>query len=297
LKKAFDPLAYDKDHIAPPSGLAGRCCDYVFSQSTVMPASLSPVGGAAAMPVKSRRWSWLDATVVAAVAAAVMFLVGPAIFQARQQSLLNTCRNNLKDFGTALASYSDRHGGLYPAPIARGGGAAYAGMWGPFLKSHLPNGGDVSCPSSSTCRSKSEMPNYDPEAIDALSEQQYQIVAPQLARGFGVTFGFLKDGKYFVHTNTRRPHFVVASDAPGPGQSNSPNHGGAGQNVLYEDGRTGFFAHHQPETSGDDFFVNANGVVGPGANENDSVIFPTHYRVLVIIHLRAPAAQPESSSR
>src|SRR5689334_25112655 len=67
LKKAFEPLAYDKDHIPPPKGLAQRCCEYVRSRAEVMPATLSPVGGTAALPFKRRRWSWLDATVVTAV--------------------------------------------------------------------------------------------------------------------------------------------------------------------------------------------------------------------------------------
>jgi hypothetical protein len=285
LNKAFDPLAHDKAHIEPPKGLAVRCCEYVFSRADVMPAALSPVGGSAALPVKRRRWSWLDVTVATAVAAAVMFLIGPAIFQARQQAIKMTCQGNLKNFGEALASYSDRHGGLYPAPTARGGGAAYAGMWGPLLKDHQPHSGELSCPSAAAaCRTKSPLPKFD--ALDALTDQQYEAIAPLLARGFGVTFGYIKDGKYHVHTNTRRAHFVVASDAPGPGQSNSPNHGGTGQNVVREDGSTAFLIHHRPETSDDDFFLNANNTVGPGTHSEDSVIFPMHYRIRVVIHLR-----------
>src|SRR5689334_14637936 len=118
LKRAFEPLAHDKDHIEPPKGLAHRCCDYVFSRIEVMPAAISPVGGSAALSEKRRRWSWLDVTVATAVAAAVMFLIGPAIFQARQQALKTTCQYNLKNLGDALASFSDRNGGNYPSPVA-----------------------------------------------------------------------------------------------------------------------------------------------------------------------------------
>jgi hypothetical protein len=283
LKKAFDPLVHDKDHIDPPKGLAHRCCDYVFSRIEVMPAALSPVGGSAALPVKSRHWSWLDVTVVAAVAAAVMFLIGPAIFQARQQSLRTTCQKNLQDLGTALASYSDRNGGLYPAPNARGG-PAYAGIGWPLLRDHLPSGSNIACPSSATaCGPKSELTCTQ---INDLERKEYQVVAPLMARGIGFTLGYEEDGKYFVHKNLRRAHFVVASDAPGPDQSNSPNHGGAGQNVLHEDGSVVFLLDHRPAGNNDDFFRNAKGEIGPGTGPDDAVIPPTHIHIRVIIHFR-----------
>lgn len=283
LSKAFEPLACDKAHLEPPKGLTQRCCEYVFARAEVMPAALSPIGGAAAMPVKRRRWSWLDVTVAAAVAAAVMFLVGPAIFQARQQALRMSCQNNLKDLGTALASFSDRNGGLYPSPAASGG-PAYAGIGWPLLKDHLPSGGNISCPSAATaCGPKSEL---SCNQVQALDHQQYQVVAPQMARGIGFTLGYEQDGKYFVHRNSRRPHFVVASDAPGSDQSNSPNHGGTGQNVLHEDGSVIFFVDHQPEKNGDDFFRNSNGNIGPGTHPDDSVIPPTHFVIRVIIQIR-----------
>ena len=82
------------------------------------------------------------------------------------------------------------------------------------------------------------------------------------------------------------PHFVVASDAPGPDQSNSPNHGGGGQNVLHEDGSVLFVVDHLEGGTNDDFFRNANNEVGPRTGPDDSSIPPTHIRIRVTIHFR-----------
>ncbi|MCC7086987.1 MAG: hypothetical protein IT427_18460 [Pirellulales bacterium] len=280
LNKAIAPLACDKAHLEPPQGLAQRCCEHVFARLELMPAALSPLGGAAVIGGRGRRWSWLDVSVAAAVAAAVLFLIGPAIFQARQQALRLTCQDNLRDIGTALSSYSNLHEGMYPS-LPQRGGAAYAGMsWGPMLKDHLSGDDRMLCPSSpSPCKSQQEyVPRLD--RLQGMTDDQIKAALPQLASIYGFTLGYDDGVQYRVHRNHRRAHFAVGSDPPGPGASNSLNHGGQGQNVLFEDGSVKFVTSVHPFKD-DDIFSNGHGNVAPGTGENDSVIVPGHFLIRI----------------
>ena len=116
LKTSLHPLAADQGHHEPPRGLAHRCCDFVYSRTEIMPAALSAASPESATG-KRHRWTWLDLTVAGAIAAAVLVLLVPAIYQSRLHSQVVACQNNLKDIGTALAHYTDRHRQGYPQPM------------------------------------------------------------------------------------------------------------------------------------------------------------------------------------
>ena len=64
------------------------------------------------------------------------------------------------------------------------------------------------------------------------------------------------------------------SDAPNLNAANlqSANHGGRGQNVLFESGARAIPHHDQPPGSNDDIFTNDDGQVAAGLNPNDSVL-------------------------
>ncbi len=278
LSNALVPLECDKPHYESPTGLAQRCCQYVYSRIDLIPAALSPVGGAAAVPVKVRRWSWLDISVAAAIAAAVLFLIAPAVYQNSQQSLKLACQNNLQHIGTALTSYSDRHGGYFPTP-KREGRMAVAGSWAPTLVSegYLPDVDKILCPSSpGGCNSKLRVPTT--EELEQMSADEYANFIRELRSCYGYTLPYRDGNQSKGHRNQRRPFFAIVSDPPGPGPSNSPNHGGDGQNVLFEDGHVKYLLDRRPDHEDDDIFRNSNGEVAPGSHPNDSVIVPGHVR-------------------
>ena len=56
-----------------------------------------------------------------------------------------------------------------------------------------------------------------------------------------------------------------------PGQQ-SDNHGGRGQNVLFEDGHVQFLTTSRPSGASDDIFVNDDDQVAAGVHQDDSVI-------------------------
>jgi hypothetical protein len=269
LRSSLHPLSCDAKHHAPPPGLAQRCCQYVYSRVELMPAALSPVSGAEYG--KRRRWSWLDLSVAGAIAAAVSFLMVPAIYQSHIHSQVLGCQNNLKEVGAALASYSDRHGGYYPtlAPQQSISAAALVSQ------GYLPNSAVV-CPSSTTQNDDQSTPIALPEKMQEVKWDDMGKVLSHLG-SYGYTLGFRDGNKLVMQRNQHRTEFPLASDLPGNDHSNhptnSPNHGGSGQNVLFEDGHVEYL-NSSKTASGDDIFRNADGEVAPGTNENDSVIVP-----------------------
>jgi hypothetical protein len=277
LRKGLEPLASDPTHYQPPAGLAQRCCDYVFSRTEVMPAALSATRNT---KVVRNRWSWLELSVAGAIAVAAAVLLLPKVYQSQLQSKLLACQNNLKDIGLAAADYSQRNGGYYP--VARPGDRVNAaGMWAPTLVSQnylQQPGKSVVCPSSSLA---DDPQFHEPtlEEVQAMSAAQLAEILPRLS-SYGFTLGYRDDGQgpYKLQRNQHRQRFAVASDSPGKNGANSPNHGGTGQNVLFDDGHVDFIKSTQASPDDDNIFSNAHHEVAPGLNPNDAVIVPSQVR-------------------
>ncbi|HEY2827201.1 MAG TPA: hypothetical protein VGJ04_06335 [Pirellulales bacterium] len=274
VQRGLQPLAADQPHHEPPAGLAQRCCDYVFSRAEVMPAALSPVRGGKV----SRRWSWLELSVAGAIAAAVGVFLLPKVYQSQLQAKLLACQNNLKDIGLAAAHYSQQNGGYYPTMQPQDRVNA-AGMWAPTLvgQKYIPDR-EVICPSSPLA----DDPQYHVptiEEVQAMSAAQLAEILPRLS-SYGFTLGYRDDGQgpYKRPRNQHRERFAVVADSPGQNGANSPNHGGKGQNVLFDDGHVGFLKTAQQSPESDDIFSNAHHEVAPGLNSDDAVIVPSQVR-------------------
>jgi hypothetical protein len=272
LRRGLEPLAADQAPYDAPTGLADRCCEYVFSRTEVMPAALSsPVNTTTRI---SRRWSWAELAVGGAIAAAVAVLLLPKVYQSQIQSQVLACQNNLKDIGLAAASYSDKNGGYYPVSKP-GDRITAAGMWAPMLVGQNVPEREVICPSSPLA---DDPQFHEPtlEEVQAMSAAQLAQALPRLS-SYGFTLGYRDNGQgpYKLQKNQHREHFAVASDVPGRNGANSVNHGGKGQNVLFDDGHTQFLKTPQAGPEDESIFSNANHEVAPGLNANDAVIVPS----------------------
>lgn len=269
LRSSLHPLSCDASHHAPPPGLAQRCCQYVYSRVELMPAALSPA--AAAEYGSRRRWSWLDFSVAGAIAAAVAFLLVPAIYQSHLYSQKIQCQDNLQHVGAALANYSDRNGGYYPAASPKLPISAATLV----TQGYLPDSAVV-CPSSPQS-AEQPLSVAPPEQSHAL---QWDEIAKMLSRfsSYGYTLGFRDGDKLLLQKNQHRKSFPLSSDMPGTTPAdkpaNSPNHGGSGQNVLFEDGHVEYLNSAKMQ-NGDDIFRNADGEVAPGVDRDDAVIVPS----------------------
>jgi hypothetical protein len=271
LKTSLHPLSADQGHHEPPPGLARRCCDFVYSRTEIVPAALSPESASAATG-KRHRWSWLDLSVAGAIAVAVLVLLVPAIYQSRLHSQLVACQSNLKDIGSALAHYTNRHHSGYPQPMPDDRFNA-VGTWATRLVNEgdlEPQGRTVFCPSGKLPDNKNfHEPRW--EELEAMSPTQLAEIYPWLA-GYTFNLGYHDPatGAYKTRRNLQRHNFPVSSDPPDMDLISSANHGRGGFNALFEDGSFRFLTSNL--IGGDDMYRNRDLEIGPGKDEDDAVL-------------------------
>ncbi len=233
---------------------------------------MTPTVAPAGVPSK---WTWADVSVALSIAAAAFLLVLPAIENSRFNSRVAACQENLRQVGVALTQFSDRNNGYFPQ-IPRSGPAAVAGVYAPTLleNGYLDSSTRVVCPGSS-------LADDGEYAVPTLEQLRKANLVEELAKlhrqmggSYGYTLGYLVDGTYRPTKNLRRPRFALMADSPNYDlpQLVSLNHGGQGQNILFEDGHVEFLAIPQRAALGDDFFTNDTGLVAAGLHRDDSVV-------------------------
>jgi anti-sigma-K factor RskA len=296
LHKALRPLRAGRIEFAPPPGLAERTCEEIFSPAASSPpASLSHEAlpaKAAARPLPTPRvgrahetataivgrsggWSWLDLAVAASILVAGLLLIFPALENSRFQAQITACQENLRQVGVALVQYSQHHNGYFP-PVPAQGHLAAAGVYAPTLfdSGYLTEPQLVVCPGA---------PAADKKRITIPTLQQLQTLEPKeklvqvqstMGGNYGYSLGHMVQGRYEPTRNQSRPNFALMADAPDYSQPDfqSINHGGRGQNVLFEDGRIAFLPTAKPNAQADNVFLNDTGRVAAGTHENDSVV-------------------------
>jgi len=269
LRACLAPLAHDKEHHAPPQGLASRCCDFVYTRTEVMPASVTAAGDA--RPVNRRRWSALDLTVAGAIAVAVAVLLVPAIYQSQAMAQRTACQKNLQEIGTEMASYSGHHDGYYP--VARPDDPVpFGSAWAPRLVSTLPRGERTFlCPSAPPL----DDPNFHVPGmteLNSLNAAQLAQVSGHLSGNYGGVLGYKDHGKYKAPRQSQSSDLALAADAAGPNATNSPNHGGDGQYVLFGNGAVRYLKSPQIAGTNDNIYINGDGEEGPGTGPGDAVL-------------------------
>jgi len=287
LRVKLEPLRRAQIDFDPPPGLARRTCTHVaayvatHSEPAVAAVSTaevthetSPVAPAAALWSDGSSWSWPDFSVATGVVMAALVLLFPAIQNSRFQAQILTCQDHLKQVGQALIDYSTRHGGYFPQ-LPQQGTLAAAGIYAPTLLRDglLHDSRSVLCPGSALASSPQfRVPSF--EQLQNAAGTELARLRSMMGGSYGYSLGYVDGGRYCSTRNLSRPTFALLADAPSqtlPGYQ-SLNHGGRGQNVLFEDGHVAFLPTPRPVDLGDDLFVNDTGMVAPGNHRNDSVI-------------------------
>ena len=285
MRKALAPLECDKGLHEPPIGLAETTCRRVASLRVerVHPAdrrAAVAVGGGEARPRRTLfGWSLVDLAVAAAILVAGGMLFFPAVNQSRFNAQVARCQNNLAKIGSALTSYSSQNGDTYPAIPT--GHLSAAGMYAPQL---VDKGLIAKEDKERIFRCRTSEPGR-PEAAPIPMMEELRNATPDEAKkllplaggSYGFTLGYKNEnGVYQPTKRLGRVNFPIMSDAPCPklGYQQSSNHGGFGQNVLYDDGHVRYTTtSHQIDGSTDpDFFHNDSGQVDSGNHANDAVI-------------------------
>jgi len=285
LRQALEPLEADVDTIEPPPGLAVRtlACVAEYCCRDLPRAPARPRPGPEAPTL--RWWRRADVLVAAGLLLCVTLLIPPVVGYLRGQHQLESCKNNLAQFGFALARYSDHHQGAFPdvadAKLPRN----VAGMVVPILISEgqlPPDAVSVRCPGNGPPR---RCP-WDLEKLRQLSDKEFDELAPYLSCCYAYTLGFFDpvDGKVRGFTRFTRGQFPVPIMADQPpfrarnrvSPDNSPNHGGLGQNVLFTDGHVEYFTSRA--FGGDDIYLNRHKEIAAGEDSEDIVLGPSEAR-------------------
>lgn len=307
LEERLEVLKVDRAHYEPPVNLALETIAFVASQAerdeweqdepvdtatratvtraTVTRAAVSPSLSGSEPLSGSSRWTLADIIVAAGICAAAAVLFFPAIASSRQQAALAQCQNNLRQIGVALTQHSEQNGGQFPEVPANGKLAA-AGIYAPVLFEDrlLNDPRTMICPSSNLAdrRDVYRVPTW--AQLEAAEGNQLQMLLREMGGSYGYVFGYVdKDGNYHATHNRRRPTFAVAADAPSlhlAGRQ-SANHGGCGQNVLYEDGHVQFVSRCRPVDSSDELYLSDRGFVEAGRHWNDSVVADSASRPVI----------------
>ena len=287
VRKRLELLESGRYEFAPPTGLAERTCRVVAARAASLAvAHRGAMSPAAAQPSSAGRFRWIDLAMAAGILVAASLLTVPAIQSSRFNAQLLTCQENLRSIGVGMNQYSQRYGGYFPSIPAQGDLAA-AGIYAPMLV----RGGFVTdsrrfvCAGSSLAGRKGfRIPSFD--ELQTASRKKLENLRRWMGGSYGYHLGYRRDGVYHGTKNLGRTHFALAADTPGSDQSNgrqSRNHGGRGQNVLFECGGVRFITSPQPNPQADDIFANDWDMVAPGLHFNDSVIGPSAARPIIIL--------------
>lgn len=296
LRRDLRPLDATNRDYDPPAGMAELTCELVeaYAERNAVGVRSEPdsrrsrgwKGRFATRDacVPAHGWSAADTIVAVGILLALSLIFFPAMARSRYLAQVTQCQENLRQLGIALAGYSEQHNGFFPS-IPVSGNRAVAGIYAPILleSQYLENPRIVLCPGSEFVVPEGEF------RIPRLSEldqaRGFRLLALQRVMGgsYGYTLGNISDDGYRTPRNRLRQYFALLADAPSlhlPGRQ-SGNHGGRGQNVLFEDQHVEFLPSPRNELIGDDLFRNRYGYVEAGLDEGDSVVVPSYVSPLL----------------
>jgi prepilin-type processing-associated H-X9-DG protein len=279
LRSAMQPLALDKEGAAPPSNLIertlARVAEHVCAQKST-PSELPAAPAVRSHAIASRAW-WrrLDVAVAACLLITLFGLGLITLGRLRgptSATMMAECKNNLRQFSVALHAYRDVHG-RFP-DVSKEAPRNVAGMVVPILSDAgmLPKGASIRCPGlGSPLTSQSSL-----GALRAMSDDEFKQLSPSLSMCYAYSLGY-RDAAGDIHapadagcgSTTQTP--LMSDRPPAEGVlTNSFNHAGSGQNVLFADGSVQFMVLRT--RADDDIFLNRDKLVAAGRDARDNVL-------------------------
>lgn len=277
----------------PPAHLASATCAMVAeiaADSAAIDAhQVTPrMSSVHEPPRKGASWSLMDMVVTAGIFAAIACLFLPSIGRSLDTAKVLACQNNLKDLFGGLSQFSTANKGAYPTPQVRGD----VGMAGVFasqlVEPKFASYQQIVCPTQQSKRTVALR-------IPTMSEVQQQQPRPSQSdmfaafrKVYGYSLGHFDDeGRYQRPRSQGRSHVALVADRPAmtPYGPANVGHRGHGMNVLMEDGSVKKLPAGVCTIGNDNIFVNDEGRIGPGVNENDSVIGMGVQRVRLVVYV------------
>jgi hypothetical protein len=297
LRQSLHLLDASGDDVRPPEGLADQTCDLVEACDAVPEVFLARSVGRSDerfarlssdprdFEGRTRNWSAADTIAAVGIFLALSMLFFPAIAGSRFRSRITACQNNLQCIGHALADYSEAKGGYFPAiPIS--GNRSAAGIYGPklFHDQFLLEPAILICPGSGLA---DQVDGFRPPTLfelDRASAIELLGMHRTMGGSYGYSLGYRENGRYCTPRYRGRASYALMSDAPSLYlvASQSDNHGGKGQNVLFEDLRVEFLSTSLGNEGFDNLFRSRRGYFEAGLDDDDSVIAPSFLRPIMV---------------
>jgi prepilin-type processing-associated H-X9-DG protein len=272
MRRALEPLALDRDEFEPPAGLAARTLDRI---AELAPPTLPRAPAIRSFGAVPPFWRRADFLIAACLLVTILGVGIPWVISARAQAARVACEDNMRRCYAGLKNYKELHHGRFPDVAAAAAAPRnVAALWMPILRDAqtLPEAVSVRCPAvgaSPPCA-------WSLKELQAMEPEEFQRHVRALASGYGYSLGH-RSGEVVIgprsdpDKDTMLP--IMADCAPtGVLVGNSPNHGGSGQNVLYQDGHVKFCTTRTVGFGGDDIYVNKEQKVAAGLDWMDSVI-------------------------
>ena len=280
IKAQLAPLELVSDSTGSRPGLARRTVEMVASEIHTADLPETQVVARSQMAIHeplqtNSTWSMKDFLVAAASLAIVASLLFPAIVYAKRQSSIAHCGNNLRSIGMAFASFSENNNGRF-VEVPANGPLAFAGIFAPILK----EADVVEDDSWFTCRAVDRDQPFMIPSTDQIRRCSTGAEGDRFRRissgDYAYSFGHLDGDKYVSPRNLGRSYRVIAADKPSTVSIGGPsdNHGGHGQNCLFEDFSVKYVKGNS--YGSDPIYLNAQNVVAPGIGARDSVIGASH---------------------
>jgi hypothetical protein len=290
LHSSLEPLGFDNEEFEVPDGLVERTCGFVAARSAAGSPGSTLLDASAGSVLTVGGWRLADLVVAAGVIAAAGMLFFPAVLHSRWEGDVTACQDNLREIGRALSQYSRNHGGYFPIVPAKGN-ESVAGIYAV----RLVEAGVVDDATSFVCRGRSKSDRS--RAVEMPTSRQLLAATGERLREYHETIG----GDYGYHLghvtrngecpgtqNRSRSRFALLADALDAafGTSRSSNHGGCGQNVLFEDFHVKYLTSCKTAGYSDDIFRNDDGHIAAGLHEDDSVLARSNVRPMPASPLR-----------
>ncbi len=276
LERALAPLAADREPPPPCPGLVLSTLARVAEhQCRKLPdAPLPP--RSQATPA-ARHWLRRPDVLVAALLLILLGGIGSSylVHVWREYDGRSQCQNNLFQIWTGLQGYRDVHEGYYPR-IEESGSRGVAGMFVPSLRDSgmLANNVSLNCPAKDR-RPDKPLSIYELEKLYSKDSAAFRQEARKLSGDYAYTLGYHDAAGYHgLRADSGDQLPIVADLLESPAQSNSFNHGGKGQNVLFLGGNVDWRTNRNAGINGDDIFVNWDNRVEAGKAREDSVLGP-----------------------
>lgn len=279
LHRALD-LLLDADDPEPPPGLADRTLDRI-ARHAEEPRILEFAPNRA-------RYRWADVGVAAAVMLIGLMSLVPAVRNQHRQAGQLTCVDNLRQVGLALNQYAstyETYPYVDPSCPASYVGAAFVQLGEAGL---LQDRSILDCPCDGCGEARDRLLGWD--ELMGREQRWPGTCRDDIRVDYAYHHGYREGANRSMPlTLGSSDHVPLVADQPpfrldvGPGDrtrggvilsGNSPNHSGAGQNVLFTDGRVSWRRSRWISKDDTDLFLNEHNRIGPGVHKVDAVLTP-----------------------